>query len=65
MMEGYPKTKYHKRGGGSILVHDPAQEKALGDDWIDNKIPAPAPPTSVSPKGIKRESPKENSHSST
>ncbi len=36
-MEGYPKPKYHMRGGGSILVTSAVQEKALGPEWLDNK----------------------------
>ena len=37
-MDGiYPKTKYHQRGGGSICVTSAAQEKALGDEWLDYK----------------------------
>ena len=39
--ETYPKTKYHVRGGGKVLVTSAAQEKALGEDWIDNKRPEP------------------------
>ena len=39
--ETYPKTKYHVRGGGKVLVTSAAQEKALGGDWIDNKRPEP------------------------
>ena len=40
-MDGYPKTKWHAKGGGSVLVTSAAQEKALGEDWIDNKRPEP------------------------
>ena len=37
-MDGdYPKTKFHVRGGGSITVTTAAQEKALGEEWIDSK----------------------------
>ena len=36
-METYPKSKYHVRGGGSVLVTSPEQEKALGVEWIDVK----------------------------
>lgn len=44
-MDGYPKIKYHSRGGGSITVTTAAQEKALGPEWIDNKaILAHTPP---------------------
>ena len=35
-MEGYPKTKYPKVGGGSITVASPDQEKMLGDGWQDH-----------------------------
>ena len=38
-MEGYPKVKYHIRGGGTVLVTDPVQEKALGPDWTDHRPP--------------------------
>jgi len=44
-MEGYPKTKYPKVGGGSITVASPDQEKLLGDGWQDHPpfvIPDPA-----------------------
>ena len=41
-MDGnFPKIKYHLRGGGSILVTSAVQEKALGGEWIDNKLPEP------------------------
>ena len=36
-MEGYPKLKYHVRGGGHVVVTSPEQEKALGSDWVDTK----------------------------
>jgi len=39
-MEGYPKTKYPKRGGGCVMVMSPEQEKALGDNWQDFPPPA-------------------------
>ena len=48
-MEPFRKTKYHIRGGGSILVTSAQQEKALGPDWVDIKpstqatSPKPAP----------------------
>lgn len=48
-MDGFPKFKYHIRGGGHIVVTSPEQEKALGSEWVDNKAPqlevspAPAP----------------------
>lgn len=48
-MEGFPKFKYHIRGGGHIVVTSPEQEKTLGSEWVDNKAPqleispAPAP----------------------
>lgn len=48
-MDGFPKLKYHIRGGGHIVVTSPEQEKALGSEWVDNKAPqlevspAPAP----------------------
>lgn len=35
--EIYPKTKYHVRGGGSIVVTSAAQDKALGSEWLDVK----------------------------
>ena len=35
MIEGYPKTKYPKRGGGSVMVTSPEQEKNLGPEWQD------------------------------
>jgi hypothetical protein len=38
-MEGFPKFKYHVRGGGHIVVTSPEQEKALGPEWVDNKAP--------------------------
>lgn len=38
-MDGYPKIKYHQRGGGSICVVSAAQEKSLGPEWIDNRPP--------------------------
>ena len=38
-MDGYPKVKFHLRGGGSICVVSPEQEKALGPEWVDNKPP--------------------------
>lgn len=37
----YPKIKYHKTGGGSIIVESAAQEKALGDNWVEVKLPTP------------------------
>lgn len=41
-MDGnFPKIKFHLRGGGSILVTSAVQEKALGDEWIDNKLQEP------------------------
>ena len=41
-MDGiYPKVKWHARGGGSVLVTSAVQEKALGVEWIDNKLPNP------------------------
>jgi hypothetical protein len=38
-MDGFPKFKYHVRGGGHIVVTTPEQEKALGPEWVDNKAP--------------------------
>ena len=38
-MDGYPKVKFHLRGGGSICAVSPEQEKALGPEWIDNRPP--------------------------
>lgn len=52
-MEGYPKTKFHKRGGGSITVHSAAQEKALGNEWVDNKVPEPVKVESKPERGEK------------
>ena len=46
-MDGYPKTKYPKVGGGSITVASPEQEKVLGDGWQDHPpfvVPEPEPP---------------------
>lgn len=36
-MNGYPKVKYPKQGGGSILVLDIEQDKRLGDGWTETK----------------------------
>lgn len=36
-MDGYPKVKYPKQGGGSILVLDIDQDKRLGDEWTETK----------------------------
>lgn len=35
-MSGYPKTKYHIHGGGSITVYSEEQEKLLGPVWVDH-----------------------------
>jgi hypothetical protein len=43
-MEGYPKTKYPKLGGGSITVTSPEQEKQLGDNWQDHPTFHEEPP---------------------
>lgn len=34
-MLDYPKTKYHIRGGGSVFITSPDQEKSLGPEWGD------------------------------
>jgi hypothetical protein len=41
--QGFPKTKYPKRGGGSALVLTPEQEKGLGPDWQDFPASVPEP----------------------
>ncbi len=44
-MDGYPKTKYPKHGGGSITVNSPEQEKRLAlEDWQDFPAASPAEP---------------------
>lgn len=55
-MEVFRKTKYHVRGGGSILVTSAQQEKALGPDWVDIKPPTQA--TSPKPAPIQETVPK-------
>lgn len=46
-MSDYPKTKYHKLGGGSIRVLSETQDKLLGPDWMD--IPRPEPEKPIEP----------------
>jgi len=50
----YPRVKYHIRGGGTILVADAAQEKALGSDWVDHKALSPNPPRPAAPETPKK-----------
>lgn len=54
-MDGFPKVKYHIKGGGSICVVSAAQEKALGQEWLDNKPPSPV--TELSKPQIVSETP--------
>lgn len=57
-MLDYPKTKYHVRGGGSVIVASPEQEKILGADWTDRPptIPdwTPTPAPAVTDTTVKR-----------
>jgi len=49
-MSEYPKTKYSVRGGGSITVTTPEQEKQLGVDWVMHPIHTAEAPKKSKPK---------------